>query len=166
MTRGARTAITLSVLGLVLAVAAAWGWTAATKPLPAKVDTPICVSTDVAEGERVFPQDVTVSVYNASDRDGLAGRTMQLLTDEGFAEGSSGNVSGQVDVVQIWTLDPESPAVALVASRLGDDVEIQRRQPPGVGVAVVVGDDFDTLVKGRKAIVAESDTEICSPPIG
>ncbi|GAA4368567.1 LytR C-terminal domain-containing protein [Nocardioides caricicola] len=166
MTRGARTAITLSVLGLVLAVAAAWGWTAATKPLPAKVDTPICVSTDVAEGERVFPQDVTVSVYNASDRDGLAGRTMQLLTDEGFAEGSSGNVSGQVDVVQIWTLDPESPAVALVASRLGDDVEIQRRQPPGVGVAVVVGDDFDTLVKGRKAVVAESDTEICSPPIG
>lgn len=165
MTRGARTAITLSVLCVVLAIAAVWGWSAAMKPLPAKVDTPTCIDKDVAEGDKVFPQDVTVSVYNASDRDGLAGRTMQLLTDEGFAEGKSGNVAGQVGVVQIWTLDPESPAVALVASRLGDDVEVQRRQPPGPGVAVVVGDDFEALVKGKKAVVAESDAEICSPPI-
>ena len=166
MTRGARTAITLSVLCLALAIAAAWGWTAATKPLPAKVDTPICVDKDVAAGDKVFPQDVTVSVYNASKRDGLAGRTMQLLTDAGFSKGSVGDVTGQVAVVQIWTLDPESPAVALVASRLGDGVEVERRQPPGVGVAVVVGDDFESLVKGKKAVVAKSDAEICSPPIG
>ncbi|WP_243058650.1 LytR C-terminal domain-containing protein [Nocardioides sp. SR21] len=165
MSRGARTAITLSVLCVVLAIAGLWGWTAAMKPLPAKVDTPICVDKTIDAGEKVFPQDVTISVYNASDRDGLAGRTMQLLTDVGFAEGSSGNVPGQVGVVQIWTLDPESPAVALVASHLGDDVEVQRRQPPGDGVAVVVGDDFEKLVKGKKAVVVESDAEICSPPI-
>lgn len=166
MSRAVRTAITISVLCVLLAAAALWGWSAAMKPLPAKVDRPICVDNDVATGDKVFPQEVTVSVYNASDREGLAGRTMQLLTDEGFAKGKSGNTSGQVDVVQIWTLDPESPAVALVASWLGDDVEIQRRQPPGVGVAVVVGDRFEDLAKGKKAVLVQSDATICSPPIG
>lgn len=165
MSRGARTAITLSVLCVVLAIAALWGWSAAMKPLPAKVDTPICVEKTVGTGEKVFPQDVTVSVYNASDRDGLAGRTMQLLTDAGFAEGKSGNVSAQVGVVQIWTLQPDNPAVVLLASYLGDDVEVERRQPPGPGVVVVVGDDFKELAKGKKAVVVESDAEICSPPI-
>jgi hypothetical protein len=165
MTRGMRSAITISVLCILLAAAALWGWSAAMKPLPAKVDTPICVDQDVTTGDKVFPQEVTVSVYNASDRDGLAGRTMQLLTDEGFAEGKSGNTPGQVAVVQIWTLDPENPAVALVASWLGEDVEVQRRQPPGVGVAVVVGDKFEDLAKGKKAVTVQSDASICSPPI-
>ena len=165
MSREMQTGITISVLCVVLAVAAIWGWSATMKPLPAKVDTPICVDEDVATGDKVFPQDVTVSVYNASDRDGLAGRTMQLLKDEGFAPGKSGNTGGQVDVVQIWTLDPENPAVALVASWLGDDVEVQRRQPPGVGVAVVVGDRFDDLAQGKKAVIVKSDASICSPPI-
>lgn len=165
MSRAVRSAITISVLCVLLAAAALWGWSAAMKPLPAKVDTPICVDEDVTSGDKLFPQDVTVSVYNASDREGLAGRTMQLLKDEGFAEGRSGNTGGQVDVVQIWTLDPENPAVALVASWLGDDVEIQRRQPPGVGVAVVVGDRFEDLAKGKKSVIVRSDATICSPPI-
>jgi len=165
MSEGMRSAVTLSVLGVLLVVAALWGWSAATDPLPGKVDTPLCVTKVVPSGEKVFPQDVTVSVYNASDREGLAGRTMQLLTDEGFAEGTSGNVTARIDVVQIWTVEPKSPAVRLVASRFGADVEIERRNPPGVGVAVVVGDDFQDLVKGRKTVIAESDSEICSPPI-
>lgn len=166
MVEGARSAITLSALGLLLALAALWGWSAATKPLPAKVDTPICVDHDVAAGTKVFPQDVTVSVFNAGTREGLAGRTMQLLTDDGFAEGTMGNVSARVGVVQIWTLEPGSPAVRLVASRLGPGVEIERRDPPGVGVAVVVGDGFRDLVEGRRSTVAESDATICSPPVG
>jgi len=165
MTSGARTAITLAVLCVVLAIAALWGWSAATKPLPAKVDTPVCVEKEIPAGTKVFPQDVTVSVYNAGDREGLAGRTMQLLTDDGFAEGNDGNVNAQVTVVQIWTLEPDSPAVQLVASRLGEDVQIERRNPPGVGVAVVVGDEFEDLVEGDRAVVAEADTEVCSPPV-
>jgi hypothetical protein len=147
-------------------LAALWGWSAATEPLPAKVDTPVCVEHDVKAGTKVFPQDVTVSVFNAGTREGLAGRTMQLLTDDGFAEGTMGNVSARVGVAQIWTLEPENPAVRLVASRLGPDVEIERRDPPGVGVAVVVGDDFTDLVEGERATVADADATICSPPIG
>lgn len=166
MPEGARSAITISALGLLLVVAALWGWSAATDPLPAKVDTPICVDRTIEAGTKVFAQDVTVSVFNAGTREGLAGRTMQLLTDDGFAEGNSGNVSARVGVVQIWTLDPQNPAVQLVASRLGPDVEIERRSAPGVGVAVVVGDDFEDLVDGQRSVVAQDDATICSPPVG
>ena len=44
-----------------------------TEPFPGKVDPPICVDTTYAAGERIYPQDVTVSVLNASRREGLAG---------------------------------------------------------------------------------------------
>lgn len=166
MSQGARSTITISVLGLLLVLAAAWGWSAATEPLPAKVDTPICVDRTVAAGTKVYPQDVTVSVYNAGTRAGLAGHTMQLLNDEGFAEGHSGNVHAKgVSTVQIWTLEPQSPAVRLVASRLGRHVDVERREAPGVGVTVVVGDGFRKLSKGRPAVVAKDDAQVCSPPV-
>lgn len=168
MRQGGRTAITLSVLGLVLLVAAIWGWGAATEPLPEKVGTAICVDRNVAVGEKVFPQDVTVSVYNAGDREGLAGRVMKELTDAGFHQGNSGNAAPtvRVSVSQIWTLEPENPDVLLVASKLGDSVEIERRAPVGSGVTVVVGDGFTEVQEGRKAVAAKVDATICSPPVG
>ena len=168
MTRGARTAITLSVLCVVLAVAALWGWQATMKPLPAKVDTPICVEKEIPAGTKIFPQDVTVSVFNAGDREGLAGRTMQLFVDAGFSEGSSGNArAAKVRKVAIWTTAPESPAVRLVASYLPDDVEITRREGIGAGVTVVVGDDYASakLARGEKSVTVESDAVVCSPPV-
>ena len=91
MAQGARSAITLAALGVLLVLGAAWGWNAATEPLPAKVDTPICTTQTIAAGQKVFPQDVTVSVYNAGTRDGLAGRVMKDLHDDGFAEGNVGD---------------------------------------------------------------------------
>ncbi len=167
MTQGARSAITLSVLVLVLVVGTLWGWSAATAPLPGKVDTPVCEQRSIAAGEKVYPPDVTVSVYNAGTREGLAGRVMSDLTDEGFAEGSSGNApNADVAAAAIWTPDPESPAVLLVASRLGDDVEVVRRASLGPGVTVVLGDDFTEVGGGKRSVKATDDAQICSPPIG
>lgn len=165
MTQPMRTTITLLALGLLLAVAALWGWNAATKPLPAKVDSAICVNTDVAQGDKIYPQQVAVSVYNAGRREGLAGRTMQLLTDAGFAQGNAGNAaSAKVGTVSIWTTTPESPAVRLVASYF-DAPEIERRDGPGAGVTVIVGDGFKTLAEGKRAVRADADATICSPPV-
>ena len=59
----------------------------------------------------------------------------------------------------------KSPAVALVASRLGADAKIVRRRASGSGVVVVVGDGFKRLAKGRQLVVAKQDAEICSPPV-
>lgn len=168
LSQGARTALTLAVLCLLLVVAAIWGWNATTKPLPAKVDSPICVTTPVSAGSDLYRQQVTVSVYNAGQRDGLAGRTMQLFVDAGFSEGTSGNArSAKVRRVAIWTTEPESPAVQLVASYL-PGVEIERRDGIGAGVTVLVGDDFGStkLAAGEQSVTVESDTEVCSPPVG
>jgi hypothetical protein len=166
MAQGARSGVTLAALAVLLVLAAAWGWNAATEPLPAKVDTPVCTTQTVDKGEKVFPQDVTVSVYNAGTREGLAGRVMQALTDDGFAEGDSGNTSaGKVDTVQIWTTEPTNPAVRLVASHFGDHVDVERRDGIGAGVTVVVGDGFTRTVKGDRREVADADAQICSPPV-
>lgn len=169
MTPSVRTAITLGSLLVLLVVAGVWGWGAATEPLPGRVDTPVCVTTEVSAGDRVFPEQVTVSVYNAGTRAGLAGRTMQQLTDQGFAEGESGNVSPGAGVtvaaVEIWSEDPRSPAVQLVRSRLGRQVAVQRREGPGPGVNVIVGDGFQRVFKGRRSVLAGQDTSICSPPV-
>ena len=51
MSQPMRTTLTLLGLGVLLMFAAVWGWNAATKPLPAKVDSAICVDTSVAAGE-------------------------------------------------------------------------------------------------------------------
>jgi hypothetical protein len=165
MSQAVRTTVTILVLCAVIMVAAVWAWGAATEPLPAKVDLPICVDTAVVAGESVYPAQVTVSVYNASDRDGLAGRTMQSLRDAGFAEGQSGNAKGaKVPDAAIWTDNPNSPAVQLVASHLGPGVEVEVRQGLGAGVTVVVGNRFETVVKGHSSVTSEEDTEICTPP--
>jgi hypothetical protein len=166
MTQSMRTTITLVALGVLLMIAAVWGWNATMKPLPAKVDSPVCVDSPVSAGEKVYPQQVTVSVYNSGTREGLAGRTMQLLRDAGFSRGQAGNAaSAKVDDVEIWTTTPDSPDVQLLATYLGDDVDIERREGPGVGVTIVVGDRFRNLAEGQRSIVAEADAEICSPPV-
>jgi LytR cell envelope-related transcriptional attenuator len=165
MTQAMRTTVTLLSLGALLVVAALWGWNATMKPLPAKVDSPICVDTPISAGDKVFPQQVAVSVYNAGRREGLAGRTMQLLKDAGFAQGNAGNATkARVATVSIWTTEPDNPDVLLVASYF-DNPEIERRDGPGVGVNVIVGDGFQALAHGKRAVRAESDATICSPPV-
>jgi hypothetical protein len=167
MQQAAKTAITLAVMCVLLVVVGLWGWNAATEPFPGKTEPPLCVTTSVDAGEKVFPQQVTVSVYNASDRNGLAGRTLDLFSDDGFNRGVSGNAPRTVRVAkaQIWTPDPASPDVQLVAAKLGRGVEVVRREGIGVGVTVVVGDDFEKLSRGKKSVVAEDESDICSPPV-
>lgn len=157
--------LTLSVLGVLLLIGAAWGFSAITQPFPGRVDPPVCVDVPFSQGERITRSDVTVSVLNAGTRNGLAGLTMDLFVDAGFAEGQQGNSEGpRVDTVEIWTDEPRHPAVRLVALHLGDAVEVVRRQPTTAGVQVVVGDGFKDLVKGPRKIVARTDVEVCGAP--
>jgi hypothetical protein len=164
----ARTVATLGVLGLVLVIGAVWGWSAVTEPFPDRAAPPVCVDRQFDRGEKISRGDVTVSVYNASNRVGLAGLTMDLLVDAGFAEGSEGNAprKAQVERVQIWTRSPGNPAVGLVASHLGRDVPVVRRRADAPGVMVVVGDNFRDLVQGRRTVTARQPVTVCGPPTG
>lgn len=163
----ARSGLTLAALTLVLLLAAAWGWSQVTEPFPKKADPPKCVDRVVAAGDKVFPDQVTVSVFNASSRNGLAGRTMLDFTDAGFGPGDTGNAprNAEVGTAAIWTETPKGPDVRLVASRLGRGVQIERRDGLGVGVTVVVGDGFESLVKGPRSVKASDDATICTPPV-
>jgi hypothetical protein len=165
MLRGIRSTITLIFLCALLAGAAFWGWDAAMKPLPQAEDLPLCEDEPVEVGQKVYPDQVTVSVFNASSRTGLAGRTAQLFLDEGFAEGQDGNAprGTTVTYAQIWTSDPSSPAVRLVKSFLGPRATVVEGEQLGLGVVVVVGEGFEKLVRGKKSATTKQAGFICSP---
>jgi len=166
MRTGVRTLLTLLVLALVVVFAGGWGFSMLTAPFPKKAAAPVCSSATVDAGDHVFPAQVTVSVLNASSREGLAGRTMSALKDGGFAPGHSGNAANGTNVraVQIWTTDPHNPAVQLVAAWL-PGVKIVRHSVAEPGVVVVVGDHFGAVGKGPKSITATRNATICSPTL-
>lgn len=168
MPQYARTALVILGLTAVLAVVGLWGWQRATEPFPGKADPPKCLPAEVAAGDKVFADQVTVSVYNASERNGLAGRTMNQFVNAGFGEGDTGNAPRDTDVpyAEIWTETPQSPDVLLVAAHLGPDAEVVRRDGRGVGVTVLVGDAFEELAtKAPRRVVADAAATICSPPV-
>ena len=166
MLPGARTLLSLAVLALIVVVAGAWGWSLLTAPFPQKAEAAVCDTVEIHAGEHVFPAQVTVSVLNASKREGLAGRTMAALMEDGFARGTSGNAprGAGPSTVQIWADDPESPAVRLVAAWL-PGAKVIRKASDEPGVVVVVGDKFSGTGKGPKSITAKTDATICSPTL-
>jgi hypothetical protein len=161
-----KTVLTLAVLAALVLVGVAWGWSSMTTPFPHKAAPKDCYTTQLQPGDRVSAPKVTVSVYNASDRVGLAGRTMSAFEDQGFASGKVGNAPKDTSVVyaQIWTEDRHNPAVRLVASRLGPRAHVIDHAPKGTGVSVMVGPKFVKLVQGRQSVKVTEPTTICSPP--
>lgn len=159
-----RTALTLIVAVILVAVAAIWGWRAMTKPFPAVADVSVCEDVEVSAGDKIYPADVVLHVLNASSRSGLAERTVVEFTDEGFVEGGSGNAPSNTDVrhAQIWTEDPKNPAVRLVRSWL-PKASVVKRKTDELGVVVVVGQDFGGAKGGKKSFVTKQDATICSP---
>jgi hypothetical protein len=161
-----RSALTLVVLAVVFVIGVAWAWNAVTQPFPEPEDAPPCDKTRVAAGDKVVPEDVLVSVLNASKRNGLAGETMDDLLGKGFGEGTRDNVAahtGRGGAV-VWTDDPENPAAELVRSYLGKKARIVEQTSSEPGIVVVVGDAFPGVVKGRKSVTAQEDTYVCVPP--
>lgn len=167
MTAGLRSAATLVGLTLMLVAGAAWGWAQLSKPFPGKADPPTCVDSTYSDGDKIYPQDVTVSVLNASDREGLAGRTLQLLVDQGFGEGDTANApkGTEVALAEVWAPDPTNPAAKLLRTRFGQ-VEVRERDYKEAGIVVVVGDEFEALRDGRASVRVRNDVVVCGPAVG
>lgn len=166
MSDSLRSLATLLVLCAILLVATVWGWQAATKPVPSSEPPPLCMSTTVQAGDKVFTDQVVVSVYNGSNRNGLAGATMEQLEERGFVAGDSANAPKQIKGVEIWSDEPRSAAVRLVAKQF-KKAKVVSGEELGRGVNVVVGSRFKTLRKKEiTSVTAPEDFTFCSPPSG
>lgn len=159
--------ITLATLVALTLVAAVVGWKAMTAPFPVAEDLPPCVDTRISEGQDVFPDQVTLSVFNASRRNGLASRTMNKLTNRGFVRARTGNAPDtKVRGVQIWAENAKNPAVALVRAQFRR-AKVTTGPALGPGVVVVVGDGKVGLRRPRKSpasYTSPAAATICSPP--
>lgn len=166
MSPGARTALTLGVLALLLVGGAWWGFSALTEPIPSTASSAECETESIAAGDKIHPRQVVVSVLNAGSREGLASLTQESFLDQGFRAGDLGNTDRDVPRAEIWTTEPDSPAVRLVRSWLGKRTEVVEQLVDQEGVVVVVGNDFEELSDGRRGVKVEADTEVCVPPRG
>jgi len=161
---------TLAVLVMLCLLGLLLGLKALTADLP---DDPLvesgpasCIEREVTAGEKVYPADVLVNVFNGGSRSGVARSTLGKLVERGFVRGETDNADGAEDVrfVQIWAEDPDNPAVRLVAKQFGPATKISSGHPSlADGVVVVVGSDFTTLGRKVPSVTASEDATICSP---
>ncbi|HET6693725.1 MAG TPA: LytR C-terminal domain-containing protein [Pedococcus sp.] len=166
--RRSLSAITTLVLLGVLVVFALVGWRTVTAPGPwSGASGPTaddCVS-GLAKGDLVRTTDITVSVYNAGTRSGLAGRTQEQLAARGFLTGDLGNAPddlGDVRRVTVLAASPSDPAAMLVARQFGKGTRVQKYADDlGSGVEVVVGDRYDGLSKAPRRMRAQADGSGC-----
>lgn len=165
------TAITMLVLIGVLVAGAVWGWQQLFADLPgdetaAEEPTPTCATDQLAKGQRIRSSQVTVSVFNAGNRSGLANETQSALRRRGFLRGALGNAPSDVSVrrVQVWSTQEDDAEALLVARQFGKRVEVTFVDVDlGPGVDVIVGNAFRGLSKAKRSIKVQAPEEVCIP---
>jgi hypothetical protein len=168
--RRAVSAVTLVVLFCLLVAGAVVGWRTLSAPVPGG-DEPTTTASDpacndpVARGDVVRPADITVSVYNAGSRSGLAGQTLSELQARGFIAGDVGNAPVEmedVEFVRVLAPTKTDPAARLVALQFGAQTIIEPiTDDLGPGVELIVGDRFVGLVEAPQKIRAEAPGSGC-----
>ena len=163
----ARTPVTLLVL-LAFVVGAGWyGWEQFNEPYDDLFgDSSGCVDESLAKGTRLKARQVTVNVYNAGNRDNLAGQTMQRLQRRGFRSGTAENAPTRISVdrVAIYDSEPRSAEVTLVRRQFTGPVRVLRKPDIAEGVDVVVGSGFRGIERGAKtALQLSSAEDVCLP---
>jgi LytR cell envelope-related transcriptional attenuator len=168
--RQAISAVTIVVLIGLLVVGAVVGWRTLSAPLPGEDDEPRKASGQrcndgVTRGDVVRTEDITVSVYNAGSRSGLADQTQSELVARDFIPGDVGNAPVEMESVRfVRVLAPTTtdPAARLVALQFGEDTLVQATEEDlGPGVEVIVGDSFQGLVEAPTEIKARTTGSGC-----
>jgi hypothetical protein len=164
------TGITLLVLCGLLAIGLYIGSQSLFSPLPKSGPiadpSPSCTPATINTGHRLTSRDVEVSVFNAGNRQGLAGHVQDALAKRGFGRGDVGNApeSTTVHSVQVRATKANDAAARLVARQFGPRtlVTVSNREL-GPGVDVIVGNGFSSLKKARHWIRVSGKQRICLP---
>lgn len=166
--RSLTTAVTLLVLLGILALGLVVGANSLFAPLPQSSPEDSCERVRVGRGERLQSREVAVNVFNAGDRSGLAGQTLEGLTARGFREGVTGNApdSARLRRAQVWVVAGEEDAGRLVASNLGPKTPVKVRglDLQTGGVEVMVANGFRALTDPVRSIRVRSVGDICTTP--
>jgi hypothetical protein len=130
---------------------------------------PTCTTKTVKKGGKLNSNLVTVNVFNASTRSGLANRVTINLQTNGFLGGTIGNNESAVkpDRVAILTDDVHDPRVRLVARQFKDKV-VYRKPDVTVdhGVVVIVGDDYSGLRSDAStSLTTDREISACVPTV-
>lgn len=130
---------------------------------------PTCETRVVEAEDEVTSNLITVDVYNASSRAGLANRVSINLQRRGFLAGQIANSTSETDpdVAVVLTTDEDDPRVRLVAAQFGSKVEFAE---PDIevdpdAVTVIVGDDFKKLGKDVRSTENDRRFSVCLPTV-
>ena len=152
----------------LLVVGGVWGWTADDRAVPRRGADGRSASTAVRRPASRGPRDqVDVSVFNAGDREGLAGRTMEPVHDEGFGEATSATRPRAATVAGSPRSGPptrRAPRCAWSRAASAADTESSGATRPAPASIVVVGDDFESWSRAERIGRASRGHRICSPP--
>ena len=134
--------------------------------------TATCKNTVVPSGSELASNVVTVNVFNASTRSGLANRVVIDLQKNGFLGGTIGNSTSAAkpNRVAILTDDPDDPRVKLVAAQFKNDKNDIEYAAPDVtvesGIIVIVGDNYRGLKdEATTTIKSDRDIKVCVPVV-
>ena len=134
-----RTPITLVVLLGVLLGAAFYGWNTIVNPdddnKADKSDDPKQTTckhqTVIKKGQLIQAGQVTVNVYNAGSRSGLASETLNLLVEQGFKRGVADNAPDDIttwgNVSIVLPGGAGEPTTRLVHNQFLGIVQVRRR---------------------------------------
>lgn len=126
-----------------------------------------CRPSVVAAGAEIDSNMVTVNVFNASERSGLANRVQIDLQKNGFLGGTIANNTSKARPgrVAILTNDRKDPRVRLVAAQFRDKVKVVKPDiPVDGGVTVVVGEKYSGLKKKpRTSMKSDRRLSVCVP---
>ena len=162
--------LTLTVAALVFAIGGLVGVRMLTARAGDAVEAaPTCTDKVIKAGQPIDSNVITVNVFNASSRAGLANRVRIDLQKNGFRGGQIGNSESAAKPrrVAILTSTPDDPRVALVAAQFRGKVEYAA---PDIdvedGIVVVVGDDYTRLRRETKTSTTSAvDTTVCVPVV-
>ncbi|KQV15395.1 hypothetical protein ASC99_07250 [Kitasatospora sp. Root107] len=141
------------------------------KPLAAPDAAPGAPSAPPSSTAVPQPAAVTVNIYNATAKSGLAARTAEEFKKRGFTIGKVGNAPANVEKLPTTTVQVISGpaglggATLLAAQVTGATKTADTRVDPSVDV--VVGDAFTTLLEPAQAAealaVATKPSPVASP---
>ncbi len=171
-----RTPITMMVLLGVLLGAAYYGWQTVISPGggEAKVTAPTPTSptcekkTVIKKGQRVEARQVVVNVYNAGQRAGLAGETLDELVNKGFKRGIAANAPSNIaagpNATVILPGGAGAPQIRLVRNQFIGKVKYLKSASLTLGVDVIVGESFrGVAAKARTFVRVNRAVTACTP---